>query len=141
MPHRSTDSRLLLNRRALLRWLAGGAVLLAWPGRAHARPVIVKLERVPELKKVGGWTVLWLKGQEIMLIRDAKTSVRGLNPTCTHKKTRLRYDPRKKVLVCPKHGCRFDLKGKPLRGPAKKPLYPVYSTWLDLARGRILIHL
>jgi nitrite reductase/ring-hydroxylating ferredoxin subunit len=129
------------SRRGLLGSLAGIALgLLLWPGRALARKLAVKLEQAPQLKNVGGWVALQVKGKEVLFVRDGASSVRAFQSSCTHKHTLLRYLPGTKQLECPGHGSRFDLQGKVLKGPADKPI-PTYPASLELAKNRIVVDL
>jgi Rieske Fe-S protein len=130
------------DRRGLLRLLCGATLALALlPARALAKKVAVKLDALPALKKVGGFVVAKVKGRKILLVRDGEDSVRGYTPKCSHQAYRLTYDAKTRQLVCPNHGSRFDLAGKPLKGPAKKPLSEVYRTHLDRPKGRVIIKL
>jgi nitrite reductase/ring-hydroxylating ferredoxin subunit len=132
-------------RRTFLQLAGGGAaalvVTLLSPMEALAKKVGLKLDRVAKLKQVGGWTVVKIKGREILLIRDSATSVRALTSKCSHRNTHLTYDPKVKQVHCPKHGSRFTLGGKVLKGPADKPLSPVYPAKLDSAKQRVIIDL
>jgi Rieske Fe-S protein len=125
-----------------VRLALGGALAVAlWPSSVWAKKIAVKLAALPALQKVGGWLIAKVKGKRILLIRDADGSVRAVTPRCSHKAHRLTYDPQKREIVCPNHGSRFDLKGKVLKGPAKKPLATVYWTKLDRAKQRVIIKL
>lgn len=128
-------------RGTLLGLLLGAAGALLWPGRAWAKKVAVALAKLPRLAKVGGYMVVKIKGRPILLIRDSKTSVRAIHPICSHQKTQVIYDHGSRKIVCPNHGSRFELSGKVLNGPAKKPLSPVYPARLDKANKRIIITL
>jgi nitrite reductase/ring-hydroxylating ferredoxin subunit len=121
--------------------LAVAASPLLLPARAWAKKVAVRLSTLGALKTVGGWTVVTIKGKEILLIRDAQEHVSGVHPHCTHQKARLSYDPASNQIVCKQHGSRFDLTGKVLKGPATKNLQPLYPATLDRPKDRIVIEL
>lgn len=128
-------------RRGALGWLAGLVVgVLLWPGRALAKKLAVKLEQAPQLKAIGGWVALQVKGHDVLFVRDGESSVRAYASTCTHKRTLLRYAPGAKQLECPGHGSRFDLSGKVLKGPADKAI-PTYPASLDLKNNRVIVDL
>lgn len=59
--------------------------------------------------------------QGVWLIRDDQGWY-GLINVCTHLGCSPGFDPEKKILICPCHGSRFDLKGNVLKGPADHPL-------------------
>jgi Rieske Fe-S protein len=109
--------------------LAGAALLLS-SGVAHAKKLAVKLEQVPALKQVGGAAILKLAGQDVMLIRVSSSSVRALNPICTHQKCYVKYNSGAKKIDCACHKSSFDLSGKVLGGPAPAPL-PTFAAQLD----------
>ena len=96
---------------------------------------------LPALNKVGGSLIAKVKGKRILLIRNTEESVRGYTPQCSHRAHSLSYDPKRGQILCAEHGSRFDLEGKPLKGPAKKPLAKVYWTKLDRAKQRVIIKL
>lgn len=132
-------------RRTFLKLLGGvagfAAALLVAPTAALAKKVGLKLDRVAQLKQVGGWTVVKIKGKQILLIRDSATSVRAMTSFCSHKNQPLAYDRKAKQVRCNEHGSRFSLAGKVLKGPASKHLTPVYPAKLDTAKDRIIIDL
>jgi len=45
-----------------------------------------------------------------------------LSAACPHMGKKVYWDPAVSALVCPAHGSRFDLAGKPTKGPAKEAL-------------------
>ncbi|MDD5011643.1 MAG: Rieske (2Fe-2S) protein [Phycisphaerae bacterium] len=98
------------------------AFYTASPASAEGKKVAFSLEKAEKLKTVDGWTILKIKENEILFIRDTETSVRALSADCTHQKCKLSYNPEKKLIECPCHQSTFDLDGKPLSGPAKEPL-------------------
>lgn len=134
---RAPDAATSPSRRAWLgQTLAAGAaacLVLAWPWRrALARKIGLKLAQLDSLREVGGSQVLNLKGLDgpLLLVRDGETSVRALNPMCTHKKCMVRYSAESGKLHCKCHKSAFKLDGKVLGGPAKKDLatYPASLT-------------
>ena len=59
--------------------------------------------------------------QGVWLIRDDRGWY-GLINVCTHLGCQPAFDPQMRILICPCHGSRFDLKGNVLKGPASRPL-------------------
>ena len=119
-----------------------GGVLLAEvlkPTLAWAKKIALKLDQVAKLKTVGGWMIIKLKGQELLLIRDASNHACSVGARCPHQQSHLTYDASKRQIVCPKHGSRFTLQGKLINGPAQKNLHPIYATEVDLKNKRLLI--
>ena len=115
-------------RRGFLRTLCAGLafVLTFKARRAHAKKVGLALGKVAELQQVGGARVLNIKDQKILIVRDSETSVRAINPTCTHKKCEVKYKQNTNTLFCKCHKSAFQLDGTVTAGPAPRPLqtYP-----------------
>jgi Rieske Fe-S protein len=115
----------MLDRREFLKALAAGTVgaLVLLPGRkAFAKKVAVGLDKAQSLKTVGQGALLRIQGTQVLVVRDGETSVRALDPTCTHQGCIVGWDPDAKRVRCPCHASGFDLDGKVLEGPAPKPL-------------------
>lgn len=128
-------------RRTVLQGILAGLGAILWPRWAFAKKVAVKLDKLPALKKVGGWTVVKIKGERILIFRETADVVRAVSAICTHKKTLLSYSPSRRMIICKKHGSRFSLSGKVLKGPAKKPLTRFFKAKLDLEKNRIILKL
>lgn len=137
----SCDSCSCRSRRGFLATLGGAAALtLLWPRRAFAKKLAIRLDKVPQLKKVGGSISLKIKGVYVLLFRESGSTVRAVSSVCSHQKTQVKYDAKAKKVLCPQHGSIFTTAGKVLKGPAKVAL-PSYWTKLDLAKGRVLLKL
>ena len=118
------------NRRDFIKKGLGilGVAVVAFKSRlVWAKKLAVPLDKVPALKKVGGWVKVKLAGEEILLVRDGPKSVKGLHSKCTHQNCPLEYNAKSAKLDCTCHGSSFDLNGKVLKGPAAKNLksYPI----------------
>ncbi len=103
----------------------GLGTLLVLPtvsSRAEGGKVAIPLAKLEVLKSVGGSVVLKLKGKLVLLVRDSATSVRALDPVCTHRECLVAYNPGENKLKCPCHGSQFDLNGRVVHGPASRPL-------------------
>jgi len=72
------------------------------------------------------------------LFRGRGREVVALDRRCTHLGCRVRASSGGDQLLCPCHGSRFDRQGKPLRGPATRPLRR-FRTSVD-SRGEVVIH-
>lgn len=117
-------------RRPFLVGLLIGAVALL--GRAIARAgagpqkVAIPLAKLAMLKSVGGSVVIKVHGEPLLLVRDSATTVRALDPVCTHRHCIVAYHPDEHRIQCPCHGSQYGLDGHVIRGPAPLPLgtYP-----------------
>lgn len=128
------------SRRHFLKILAGSlGYLLLSPVRwiqAQSKKVAISLDSVPALKEIGGSAVVELKGKKVLLVRYDEKTVRALCANCSHRNAIVNYDPQKKLIVCPKHDSHFDLEGKVLNGPAKKPICTFQA---ELSDQRIIL--
>ncbi|MCC7491177.1 MAG: Rieske (2Fe-2S) protein [Fimbriimonadaceae bacterium] len=76
-----------------------------------------------DLRKPGGSAELTFEdGTEVLVARVDVDQWAVVSLECTHQKCDIEYDGKKKQFVCPCHNSVFDLEGKPLTGPATKPL-------------------
>lgn len=127
-------------RRAFLSLLsfAAGALVTLPSLVARAKKLAIPLSKVPPLEKEGGAVALKLKGRTVLFVRDGASSVRAVNPTCTHKQCTVEYRPAEKHFECPCHHSRYSIEGKVLNGPAPKDLetYPA-----ELSGDRIVVTL
>jgi cytochrome b6-f complex iron-sulfur subunit len=125
-------------RRQFLSWLGLGGVLSFvsqnWSKIAQAakKPTYLTAGTVDALTKAGSLVVtLKQKDQESTITvfpnpTDPKQLL-AMNLACTHNGCTVNWDGKAKALLCPCHGSAFDLTGKVVKSPAKKPLasYPV----------------
>lgn len=128
------------NRRTFLATASAGAAVLVFPPIAWADGpmVAVPLDKLPALKKVGGWTLTSIRGQRILLIRASEDKVRAYEGRCTHQRCDVAYNPAATRIDCKCHGSKFDMKGTPLNGPATQPL-PRFAA--GLKDGKVLVRL
>jgi nitrite reductase/ring-hydroxylating ferredoxin subunit len=111
-------------RRRFLRFLGlavVGAITLPYRW-AQAKKVGLKLAQVPLIGKVGGSTLVTIKGRDLLLIRDSDKGIFAINPECTHKKCQVAYKAAQRGLACKCHKSAFKLDGTVLSGPAPRPL-------------------
>ncbi len=60
--------------------------------------------------------------QKILLVREAPNSYFAVSSTCTHLSCDVGYTAAIGRIVCPCHGSEYDLLGRNMKGPAKRPL-------------------
>jgi cytochrome b6-f complex iron-sulfur subunit len=60
--------------------------------------------------------------QRVLLFRVSDGSVHAVSITCTHLGCDVEYARDRGRIECPCHGSEYDVEGRNLRGPAKKPL-------------------
>ncbi|MCZ6678955.1 MAG: Rieske 2Fe-2S domain-containing protein [Candidatus Poribacteria bacterium] len=61
-------------------------------------------------------------GEALLLVRVDKETVAANTIICTHQRCEVAYNERRERLDCPCHGSRYDLNGKVIQGPARRPL-------------------
>ncbi len=109
----------MFSRRKFLKLLGiiSGSVI-AFPSRLlYAKPLSINLEKVNDLKEVGGIKTLKIKKKPILFFRDSETTIRAFDLTCTHKGCETVYNKETKRIECPCHKSAFDLEGNVLGGP------------------------
>ncbi len=82
-----------------------------------------------------GWKVLSEK-TSAWVSRKADGQVIAFAPSCTHLGCAFHYDEKRRNYLCPCHTSTFDLEGKPLEGPAPRPL-DRYQTRIE--GGKLLL--
>jgi cytochrome b6-f complex iron-sulfur subunit len=89
------------------------------------------LAEYKELNKVGGSVEVDLPdGTPLIVARVDETQFVCVTRKCTHANCDVAYDGDAKKFVCPCHQSMFNLDGKVVRGPARRPLKQYLS---DLA--------
>jgi Rieske Fe-S protein len=114
----------MISRRYFLKSLGVFAgILWFFSGRtARAKTLAVPLEKAKSLQSVGGSVNLKIKGKELLFIRDTQTTVRVLDPFCTHRGCKAAFNKASNRIECPCHQSAFDPEGKVVKGPASKDL-------------------
>lgn len=100
------------------------ALRFLWPGRAARLDEWIPLGKVDELPS-GEVDTTWVGQQGIYLIRQATSDgevIVALRAACTHLGCMTHWDTALRQFVCPCHGSAFDIEGRRLRGPARRPL-------------------
>jgi len=119
-------------RRRFIQLVSLGlGALVALPARlARARTLGFRISKIPKLEQINGWAEVDLNGKRILFVRDSESTIKALDPFCTHRRCQLQYDPELGHLVCPCHRSAFDLDGQVVTRPAREPL-PTYPARLD----------
>jgi Rieske Fe-S protein len=129
-----------LTRRSFVGSLGALALaVLAWPRTLWAgKKIALPLDKLTSLKDVGGSMLIKAAGHELLLIRVSEKTVTVLNPTCTHEKCVVTFDRAGNRIRCPCHGSIYALDGRPVHGPAPRPLqiYPA-----EIADTRLIVDL
>ena len=126
------------DRREFLKGLvvATGGLVVLKSFDAFAKEFAIPLDKVEKLKTVGGSVMLKVKDTNILFIRDSETTIRALDPVCTHLGCIVAFNNEAKRIDCPCHGSKYDLDGNVVHGPSNKPLKKYEAS---ISGDRILI--
>lgn len=117
-----------MTRRECMRWIGRAAVvgcgvsLCADAGDKDKKKSGSNAVSIVNLMSLRNGSALEVEKSEFILTRTDK-GIAALSVWCTHRRNRLQVE--NGIISCPVHGSEFDLDGKPLNGPANRPL-----TWL-----------
>jgi cytochrome b6-f complex iron-sulfur subunit len=128
-------------RRHFLLSSVGLGALLGLPklaSGAGGTKVAISLAKLPVLESTGGSIVIKVKDKLLLLVRDSPTSMRALNPVCTHRHCVVGYKSSEQKIKCPCHGSEFDLNGHVIKGPAPRPLEAYAAV---LAENQVIVTL
>ena len=78
-------------------------------------------EIVFQRNRKDGWKIL-SERTSAWVAKKPDGQVIAFAPSCTHLGCAFHYDEKSNVYLCPCHTSTFDLEGKPLEGPAPRPL-------------------
>ena len=133
-----------IDRRNFVKSLAGTAALgmVGFPAFAKPQPIIkaIKLGDLQIIAQPNTSVSLRLGGEDVLLVRDAQNKVRAFNPTRTHKKCKVRFNPMRERLDCKCHKSSFNLDGEVQGGPAPRDL-ETFATRIDETKQQLLIKL
>jgi cytochrome b6-f complex iron-sulfur subunit len=130
------ERRGLLGKIAAALCVAGGTLLVGrffWPRRLRDLSRRLKLGPASRLSRGSS---RHLPGPDVHVMRTA-AGVYAVSGRCTHLGCSVLKQP--EGFACPCHGARFDLEGRPVSGPAPRPL-----TWFRVSvdtRGALVLHL
>ena len=85
----------------------------------HVKPVADR--PIAEVGR-GEGCILKVNGKKLAVYRDVEGDVHAVSALCTHQGCQVAFNPTEHSWDCPCHGSRFDVDGRVLDGPAKKPL-------------------
>lgn len=120
--------------RRIVGWLAAGlglltAIALVMPAMGFLVPPkrqapgadLSRAALVRELPE-GGARIVRFRGRPVLVVHHGERYF-ALSAICTHMEDcQLEWDVERGQIVCPCHGCVFDLYGNVARGPASVPL-------------------
>ena len=94
------------------------------PAPVAVAPVSLQLnlKEHKALSKVGGFEIIPVANDTLIVVRTEADSFVACSAICTHKGCKVAYEHDAKEFVCPCHAARFALDGRVLKGPAKTPL-------------------
>jgi cytochrome b6-f complex iron-sulfur subunit len=92
--------------------------------------LVLELSEHKKLSKAGGFEVVKLDNERIIVVNTGKDNFVACSAVCTHRGCEVAYEHGARQFACPCHNARYELDGKVVRGPAKKPLhsYPAEAT-------------
>ena len=85
----------------------------------HVKPVSDR--PLAELAR-GDGCIMKKDGKRLAVYRDEEGAVHAVSALCTHQGCQVAFNPTEHSWDCPCHGSRFDVDGRVLDAPAKKPL-------------------
>lgn len=133
-----------VERRTFMKNLAGTAALglVGFPALAKppAQIKAVKLADLQVISEPNTSVTVRLGSEDVLLVRDAQNKLLAFNPTCTHKKCKVRFNPMKERLDCKCHKSSFNLLGEVQGGPAPRDL-ETFPTRIDSSKDQLLIKL
>ena len=72
----------------------------------------------------GSGAVVRIEGRRCAVYRDEDGTAHAVSARCTHLGCLVAFNEAETAWECPCHGSRFDIAGKVLQGPARRPLPP-----------------
>ncbi len=71
---------------------------------------------------LGEGRIVKANGEKLAVYRDQDGTLHAVSAICTHQGCQVAFNAMERSWDCPCHGSRFDVEGRVLDGPAKKPL-------------------
>jgi cytochrome b6-f complex iron-sulfur subunit len=127
-----------MSRAFLGLWALGGAGVVAAYLKTPENGEGGGLVRVGALENLRiGEAMLVRHGvKPFFVLRTNETTVIAMSAVCTHVRCILNYDRERRIIVCPCHDGRFDLKGNVLSGPPPRAL-PQYE--VSMRAGEVFV--
>jgi Rieske Fe-S protein len=97
-------------------------IYVAEGGQSEGSNLIIDLSKHPELKEVGGSETFQAGKKKIIVLHPDEKNYKAFENKCTHWGGQVSYRPKDGFMQCALHGSRFDIEGRVVKGPAKKPL-------------------
>lgn len=94
--------------------------------QAKADSLVLKLNDNPELGKVGGWKIVDL-GAERVIVANTDKGLIARSAICPHRGCEVVYQADNHQFYCPCHRSQFDEDGHVVHGPARTGLKPYAS--------------
>jgi cytochrome b6-f complex iron-sulfur subunit len=118
----------------------GVAGLLGWPVTQFLRPLSEdESASVAEFDsdEIGLWEaeMLLVAGRPVVVVNTGE-GFAALSAVCSHLGCVVKWKKGRRQLVCPCHGGRFDLEGRVLGGPARRPLARLT---VEESEGRVVV--
>lgn len=99
-----------------------GAQKAAAPVVAAPASLQLSLKEHKALSKIGGFEIIPIANDTLIVARTAADSFVACSAICTHKGCKVAYEHDAREFACPCHSARFALDGQVIKGPAKAPL-------------------
>ena len=127
-----------MSRAFLGLWALGGAGVVAAYLKTPENGEGGGLVRVGALEslRIGEAKLIRHGVKPFFVLRTNETTVIALSAVCTHVRCILNYDRERRIIVCPCHDGRFDLKGNVLSGPPPRAL-PQYE--VSMRAGEVFV--
>ena len=140
-----TPGRQIVDRRRVLQLIMSGAslgtaALLGLPAVSYLRT----LEEPEGSREVdfnpaalGLWDskLLILRGRPVSVVKT-QDGYSAVSAVCTHLGCIVKWKKGRRQFFCPCHGGRFDVHGRVLGGPARRPLAPLE---VEVSAGKVIV--
>jgi Rieske Fe-S protein len=119
---------------AMLGGGCGGAVAPDGTVVVTGGQAFLSFDKFPKLQQVGGGVTVGTEaGTPFAVVRTALDAAVAVNAVCTHEGCTAVYDATGMDLRCACHGSQFALSGAVMKGPAVRPLTPLYTATVGAA--------
>ena len=140
-----TPVRPVVDRRRVLQLIMSGAslgtaALLGFPAVSYLS-TLEELEGSLEVDfdptALGAWDskLLILRGRPVSVVKT-QDGYSAVSAVCTHLGCIVKWKKGRRQFFCPCHGGRFDVHGRVLGGPARRPLAPLE---VEVSAGKVVV--